>query len=89
MFVEQKYKKEEMECPEVSDYDYYDGGDVCDNDPDLDIRTGYRVYAKKGLELNSDYSVLLDTYFRAGEYLHFYLYTFINFYCLSIRVARS
>ena len=77
MFVEKKYKKEEQDCPEPeeSDYDDYDAyGDeeVCDNDPDLDIRTGYRVYAKNGLELNSEYSALLDTYFRAGEYLHYF-----------------
>ena len=77
-FVEKKYKKDEVDCPEPeeSDYDDYDYGygdeEVCDNDPDLDIRTGYRVYAKNGLELNSEYSALLDTYFRAGEYIHYF-----------------
>ena len=40
---------------------------VCDNDPDLDIRTGYRAYAQNGLNLKADYNLILDTHFRAGK----------------------
>ena len=107
MHVAEKYQKEPVnlpqcqDLPDSTDYLYPDeveALEVCDNDPDLDIRTGYRVYAKNGLELNSEYSALLDTYFRAGEYRHLYVVYILQFqlsseenrkFFFSIRVARS
>ena len=29
--------------------------------------TGYRIFAKKGLRIKDDYSLSLDTFFRAGN----------------------
>ena len=63
--IERKYRVEE-ECEGPIEVDY-DGNLSCDNKPDLDIRTGYRVYTQKGLDVKSDYRIELDTFYRAGK----------------------
>ena len=77
MSVAKKYQKEPVnlpqcqDLPDSTDYLYPDeveALEVCDNDPDLDIRTGYRAYAQNGLNLKSDYNLILDTHFRAGKF---------------------
>ena len=47
--IERKYKVEvDCEVPENIEDNYdYDGNAICDNKPDLDVRTGYRVYAQR------------------------------------------
>ena len=67
--IERKYKVEvECEVPENIEDNYdYDGNAICDNKPDVDVRTGYRVYAQKGWDVKSDYRISLDTYYRAGK----------------------
>ena len=71
--INKRYKKEPVICPEPSEnveyYDIYD--EPCDNDPDLDIQTGYRVYAQEGLNFKLDYQAGLDTYFKAGNLKYF------------------
>ena len=87
MSVAKKYQKEPVnlpqcqDLPDSTDYLYPDeveALEVCDNDPDLDIRTGYRAYAQNGLNLKSDYNLILDTHFRAGK-LKFFIVTRIFF----------
>ena len=38
------------------------------NDPNLDIVTAHRIFAKNGLKIKDDYALALDTFFRAGMY---------------------
>ena len=85
MSVAKKYQKEPVnlpqcqDLPDSTDYLYPDeveALEVCDNDPDLDIRTGYRAYAQNGLNLKADYNLILDTHFRAGKFKYFIIIIF-------------
>ena len=67
--VQRRNQNDEDDCqnePEDDYCDYPPCGEPCDNDPNLDILTGYRIFAKQGLNIKDDYGLALDTYFRAG-----------------------
>ena len=79
--VQRKNKNDKDDCqnqPVEDDYDYYDE-EPCDGDPNLDIMTGYRIFAKKGLRIKDDYSLSLDTFFRAGNSIKIQIN--LNEYC--------
>ena len=89
MSVAKKYQKEPVnlpqcqDLPDSTDYLYPDeveALEVCDNDPDLDIQTGYRVYAQEGLNFKLDYQAGLDTYFKAGNLKYFSANKFGNYF---------
>ena len=67
---ERNVPDEDCEEPDTyGDYypDYYGLDIKCDDTPDLDIRTGYRLFFRDDLNLSSEFRQTLDTYYRAGN----------------------
>ena len=66
--VRERNVAEDEYCEPPESYDDYYGLDSdCDDTPDLDIRTGYRLFFKKDLNISSEFKQTLDTYYRAGN----------------------
>ena len=69
--VRERNLAEDEYCDPSELYDdyaaYYGGEPTCDDTPDLDIRTGYRLYFQQDLDIKSEYRQSLDTYYRAGN----------------------
>ena len=69
--VRERNLAEDEYCDPSEAYDdyaaYYGGEPTCDDTPDLDIRTGYRLYFQQDLDIKSEYRQSLDTYYRAGN----------------------
>ena len=57
--------------PDEGSDDYYDydlGTKVIDDcDPDIEISTGYKVYANKNVKISPDYKLAVSTYYKAGN----------------------
>ena len=64
--VQRRNKNVEEECQTSTESDY-DYEEPCDNDPNLDILTSHRIFAKEGLDIKDDYTLGLDAFFRAGK----------------------